>query len=338
MNVRLIVRLLCAPAALMVFAGAVAAAQPPSTLSIAFVGDIELSGAAARLIERGVDPFAGVAAALGTADLRVGNLECVVATGGAPVSGKPFVFRAPPLVLPLLRRHFNAVSLANNHSGDYGPVAFGEMLDLLDAAGVAHFGGGHDLAQAHRPLVLERHGLRVALLGYNEFMPRSFEADVDRGGVAWSDDEDVRRDVAAARRVADLVIPFMHWGQEHEKRANQRQRALARLMIDAGADAVVGGHPHVVQDTEIYRGKPIFYSIGNFLFDGFDTPETTTGWLLRLDLDRGGVRGWRAQPVRLGPAGTPRTVGPASDLCWRRGAAVPVACAGPARPPATRRR
>jgi len=89
-------------------------------------------------------------------------------------------------------------------------------------------------------------------------------------------------DIIEARRrySADLVVPFMHWGWENEPVAGPRQRRLARLMIDAGADAVVGSHPHVIQDTEIYRGRPIVYSLGNFVFDGFTTAASNTGWLL----------------------------------------------------------
>ena len=150
--------------------------------------------------------------------------------------------------------------------------------------------------------------MRIALLAYNEFFPRSFEADVDRPGIAWSEDEQVRLDIAAARgrHHADLVIPFMHWGWEHELVASARQRQLARLMIDAGADAVVGGHPHVVQDHEEYRGKPIIYSLGNFVFDGFTDRDNNTGWLLRMELDRRGVKNWRVSVARIDRHGIPR--------------------------------
>jgi poly-gamma-glutamate synthesis protein (capsule biosynthesis protein) len=117
-------------------------------------------------------------------------------------------------VLPVLKRHFDALALANNHSGDYGREAFAEMLGLLHGAGMAQFGGGHNLTQAHTPLIIERKGLRIALLSYNEFMPRSFEADSHAPGTAWSEDERVVTDIRAARTVhrADLVIPVMHWG------------------------------------------------------------------------------------------------------------------------------
>jgi poly-gamma-glutamate synthesis protein (capsule biosynthesis protein) len=181
------------------------------------------------------------------------------------------------------------------------------MLGLLKRSGLGYYGGGHNLKEAHTPLILERQGLRIAILGYDEFQPRNFEADHDRPGVAWSEDEQVVRDITDARRVwkADVVIPVMHWGWE-EPIANARQRALARLMIDAGADAVIGGHPHQLQDTETYQGKPIFYSLGNFVFEGFPDKVNNLGWVVRLSLDRKGVRGWQAHTVKIDKQGLPQ--------------------------------
>ncbi len=275
-------------------------------VSVVFAGDIMLEGGPDRAIRRGHDPFAGVAHLFKGADIRLGNLECVVATVGSVEPEKPNVFRVHPRGLKYVKRHFDAVGLANNHSGDYGPQAFAQMLGFLKQSGLGYYGGGHDLKEAHKPLIFERHGVRIAILGYDEFQPRNFEADHDRPGVAWSEDEQVVRDIQDARRVwnADVVIPVMHWGWE-EPIANARQRALARLMIDAGADAVIGGHPHQVQDTEVYRGKPIFYSLGNFVFEGFSDPVNNRAWVVRLMLDRQGVHQWQTYAVRIDKQGLP---------------------------------
>lgn len=308
-------------AALVLLLLSLKAVADAPVVSIAFVGDIMLDDAPGKVIRQGRDPFAPFAAILQAADYRIGNLECVVARGGTAEPRKPYVFRAHPRVLPVLRRHFDAVSLANNHSGDYGSAAFGEMLGRLDKAGIAYFGGGHTLAEAHAPLLVDRKGLRIALLGYNEFFPRSFEAEFDKPGVAWSEDEQVVLDIrrACSEHRADLVIPVMHWGWELEPLAGERQRRLARLMIDAGADAVVGGHPHVTQDIETYRGKPIIYSLGNFVFDGFDDAASNTGWLLRMELDAGGVVGWRIGVVHLDKEGVPHPAKGPDRQCWSRG-------------------
>ena len=284
-----------------------ARAQPPEpVVSVVFAGDIMLEGGPDRAIRRGRDPFAGVAHLFKGADIRLGNLECVVATVGSVEPEKPNVFRVHPRGLKYVKRHFDSVGLANNHSGDYGPQAFAQMLGLLKGSGLGYYGGGHDLKEAHKPLILERQGLRIAILGYDEFQPRNFEADHDRPGVAWSEDEQVVRDIQDARRVwsADVVIPVMHWGWE-DPTANARQRALARLMIDAGADAVVGGHPHQLQDTDQYKGKPIFYSLGNFVFEGFPDPVNNIAWVVRLSVDRKGVRAWQAHQVNIDKQGLP---------------------------------
>ena len=195
------------------------------------------------------------------------------------------------------------------------------MLDLLKQAGLAQFGGGNNLSEAHTPLIVERKGLRIALLGYNEFMPRSFEADFDAPGVAWSEDEQVRDDIRKARTVyrADIVIPVMHWGWENERTANDRQRQLARVMIDAGADAVIGGHPHVTQDIEHYRGKPIVYSVGNFVMKETDNDNQRRGWVLRLKLDKRGVSGFDTRVAQISFDGIPTLDRAAASPCWDRG-------------------
>lgn len=286
-------------------------AAAESLVSIVFVGDVMLADRPGQLIKQGADPFAPFAHLLDSADVRVANLECVIAQGGKP-EDKPYTFRAHPRVLKLLRRHVDAVSVANNHSGDFGRMAFAEMLQRLDHAKLPFFGGGRDLSQAHTPLLIERRGLRIALLAYDEFFPRSFEAGENHPGVAWSEDKQVVLDIRQARTVhqADIVIPFMHWGEEHQPRANDRQRELARLMIDAGADTVVGTHPHVVQDIELYKGKPIVYSLGNFIFDGFDDADNNTAWALRLQVDRAGVRHAHIHVGRIDKNGTPHPSGP----------------------------
>jgi hypothetical protein len=126
-----------------------------------------------------------------------------------------------------------------------GECPFADMLGLIKQSGLMQFGGGLNLAEAHAPRIIERKGLRIALLGYSKFMPRSFEADYDAPGMAWSEDEQVVADIQKARSAlhADIVIPVMHWGWENELTANTRQRQLARTMIDAGAATVTCGRP-----------------------------------------------------------------------------------------------
>ncbi len=298
-----------------------------ATVKLLFAGDVVLDDTAGALIAQGGDPFQGFAPLFASADIRLANLECVVATTGS-AGDKNFTFRAHPRVLPVLKKHFDALALANNHSGDYGREAFAEMLGLLKGAGIAQFGGGHNLREAHTPLILERKGLRIALLGYNEFMPRSFEADFDAPGSAWSEDERVVHDIRAARsrHRADLVIPVMHWGWENELVANARQRQLARTMIAAGADAVIGGHPHVRQDIEIVQGKPVIYSVGNFVMKETDNAHQRIGWVLELSLDRNGVASWRTHTAAIDMEGIPTPAPVRASPCGGRGMEKPGLC------------
>jgi len=324
----------CAGTALQTVLGALlflfltlpAGASP--VVSMIFAGDSTLDDDAGQLIAQGGDPFADFATFFASADIRITNLECVVATRGGATADKMYTFRAHPQVIPVLKRHFDAVTLANNHSGDFGPDAFAEMLTLLKQGGLPQVGGGFNLKQAHEPLIFERKGLRIAVLSYNEFHPRSFEAGPNLPGVAWSEDQQVVADILAARQIhkADVVIPLMHWGWENELKANPRQWQLAKLMIDAGADAVVGGHPHVTQDVGVYKGKPIVFSVGNFVMKETDNDNQRKAWVLKLDLDNQGVRGFFAQPIRLDMKGIPKMARTETGPCWQRGAKTVSQC------------
>ena len=318
---------ICALACTLLAPPAVAA---DDEVDIVFVGDVMVAEIPGQLIAKGIDPLAPFNEVLQRHDLRIGNLECVIATGGT-AEGKPFTFRADLDVLPVLKRHFDAMSVANNHSGDFGKDAFAEELGLMRKAGLPYFGGGNDASEAHKPLILERNGLRIALLGYVEFKPRSFEAGAHLPGVAWSgEDDQVIEDIAAARRDyhADIVIPYMHWGWEEEPNPSPRLREFARRMIDAGADMVVGSHPHVTQGAEMYKGKPIVYSLGNFLFNSFDTEATTTGWVLSARIGRDGVREWRTYVAKLDGDGVPHPAFDKASPCGRAGDTEISQCEG----------
>ena len=274
---------------------------------MAFVGDLMLADGPGKLIRAGKDPFIHVAPLLKQADLSIGNLECVVSPKGSP-EPKPYTFRAPQRSLALLKRYFSAVSLANNHTGDFGKTAFADMLQRLERARLPYFGGGRQLRDAHRPFVAEVRGRRIGILGYNGFFPRSFEALDDTPGNAWLDEDQVVHDIRHARETLgiDFLVVYPHWGWEYQRLASDRQRKMARLMIDSGADAVIGGHPHVTQDVETYRGKPVFYSLGNFVFDGFSDKDTTTGWIALLNWKADGSISWSVRSVRIDRAGVPR--------------------------------
>jgi len=275
-------------------------------ITLVLVGDVMLADGPGKLIRSGHDPFIHVASIFRDADITIGNLECVISSKGKP-EPKPYTFRAPKRALPLLKKYFSAVSLANNHSGDFGKTAFGDMLDLLDRHQIAYFGGGHNLRGANQPFIKDVKGKRIGVLAYNGFFPRSFEALTDSPGSAWLDDDYVREGIKRAKQQlgVDFLIVYPHWGWEYQKTASDRQQHMAHLMIESGADAVVGGHPHVTQNIEIYQGKPIFYSLGNFIFDGFKDDDTRTGWLLKLTLAADSHLTWAIREIKIDRLGIP---------------------------------
>lgn len=285
-----------------------------------FAGDIMLDEGPGRLIKSGGDPLAPFDSVLKEADYRIANLECSVAEGGFPHDHKIYTFRAAPQALSVLKDRFDAVSLANNHSGDYGRQGLLETMQNLTDAGISYFGAGINLNEAHKPLWINRKGLKIAVLGYNEYKPRSFEAGPTWPGIAWSEDDHVISDIRAAKAAgADLIIPFMHWGWEKESQPSERQRLLAHKMIDEGASLVVGGHPHVTQGAEMYKGKPIIYSLGNFVFNGFDDSAAKHGWLLRLKVDKSGLLFWDTLIAQMDEDGTPHPLSGLFSVCGRGG-------------------
>jgi poly-gamma-glutamate synthesis protein (capsule biosynthesis protein) len=292
-----------------VTAAAAPPARPPArpgTLSVAFVGDIMLDGGPGHAIGSGRDPFAGCADLLAAADLTVGNLECVLGKGGKQIL-KAYSFRAAADAPRCLARHFSAVSLANNHAYDFGPEGLLESLRILEAEKIPCFGAGGNDAAARRPLVLEKNGIRLALLGANAFRADAYAAGPDRAGVAPLREREILADIAAARQVADVVVPFVHWGPELVAQPREADIALAHAMVEAGAAAVIGAHPHVTQTVDIHRGAPIVYSLGNFVFDYFPgDPAEWTGWIVTLTFTKGRGVEMATRAVVLDAEGLPR--------------------------------
>ena len=291
-----------------------AAAMPPrrqspaGSLAIVFVGDIMLDNGPGHAIAAGRDPFAACAGLLLDADFTIGNLECVLGRGGEQQL-KAYTFRAARDSERFLAPYFSAVGLANNHALDYGPGGLAESLAVLARSGIPQFGGGETLEECRRPLVLEKNGLRVAVLACNGFNPEASAPGPGRPGVNPLREEQLLADIAAARKTADAVVPFVHWGPENTPQPRAWQPPLARKMVEAGAAAVIGAHPHVTQTVDAYRGAPIVYSLGNFVFDYYpvDPPEWT-GWVARLTFAKDRPVDLETRAVVLDAAGIPRPV------------------------------
>lgn len=242
------------------------------------------------------------------ADVFVVNLECPFTSRGEKVP-KNFNFRASPaLVAGLESGGVDVVSLANNHLMDYGEVGLADTLSTLDAAKIVHFGAGRSLAAAREPAVITVKGTRFAFLGYFFLGDRNIEppaviATEKTPGVAGhhSDLELMKKwvaeDIGAARARADVVIPFFHWGREGKTQPEAYQVELAHLAIDSGAAAVIGSHPHVLQGMETYKGAPIAYSLGNFVFGGNWNPGDKRTALLELRFRGASFAGQKIHPA-----------------------------------------
>ena len=266
-------------------APALAGATP--VLDVAVAGDIMLGrGVNNKMVAYNdyLYPYRQVADELHAADLRVANLECTI-TDLYPVPTDPSTFdfvSAKRAVAGLVYAGFSALTVANNHAGGAGPGALQDMLATLRGKGIATCGGGDNLAAARQPALMTAKGMRVALLGYDAISPQAPYATASSPGLAPLDLSTLAQDISAARSQADLVIPYFHWGIEYTKDPTADQQHAARTAIDAGADVVLGVHPHWVQGVESYKGKLILYLFGNFIFDQDWSRPTMEGLLVHL--------------------------------------------------------
>jgi poly-gamma-glutamate synthesis protein (capsule biosynthesis protein) len=244
-------------------------------------------------------PWQRIAPLLRSADVTVGNLETAVTTRGT-AQPKEFTFRGPPSGLKPMATFagFDALTLANNHSGDFGSESLLDTVRSVRAAGILPFGAGASLAVARRPAIVEAGGLKVAFLGYSDINPFGFNATSTSAGTAKADTALISADVRAARRRADVVVCFLHWGIELHPDPDLRQQQIASACLGAGAAVVLGAHPHVLGPvTAPSRRSLVAWSLGNFVFPSAGVTARTA--VLQVHLGADGVRGYRLRPVEI---------------------------------------
>ena len=252
--------------------------------------------------------FAGVQSVFDSADVLVGNLECAITDSGDR-QPKNFTFAAPLETAQALElAGFDVLSLANNHSMDFGSQGLLDTRDNLGQYSIASVGAGANAADAHAPVILERNGLRLAFLAYVDvpvekdgFDARTWIATASQPGITWADPDQITADVAAARLQSDIVIVQLHFGYEvgsYVPAISPNQRAEAHAAIDAGAALVLGSHPHILQSIEQYHGGLIAYSLGNFVMDNYYGIANAT-IILRVVLTRAGVQSYDWIPVLI---------------------------------------
>lgn len=277
-------------------------------MQIAFLGDVMLG----RLVNDHLQtvapayPWGDTLPVLRRADLRIANLECVLADGGKPAPGKVFTFRTDlKNVRSLLLAQIDLVSLANNHVLDYGTDALQEMLPTLDRHGILHAGAGTDLTSAARPAVCRVGGTAVGFVAFTDNQP-DWEAAPGTPGVYYvpvtTHGQRVDQLLALLRRTkarVQLLIVSAHWGGNWGSDAPPEHRALARQLVEAGADVVFGHSPHVFRGVEVYRGRPIIYSAGDFVDDYAVDPEERNdlSFIFLMETDGGTPRALRLFPT-----------------------------------------
>jgi poly-gamma-glutamate synthesis protein (capsule biosynthesis protein) len=240
-------------------------------------------------------------------DLTVVNLECAVSNLGTPVP-KTFNFRGDVAALPAMRAAgVEVANMANNHSYDFGPRALLDTRKNLGTNDIAAVGAGKDADQALAPAMFTIKGWRLAVLGFDKVVdpfPEAVAGPHHPGTAAGHDQGAMVGAVEAAAAQADLVIVDIHWGVELDTQPRADDVALGHQLVDAGADVVFGGHSHRLQPLEMYRGRPIFYSLANFVWPNFSSAGATTAVAEVTVTPAGKVTG-RLIPAFIEAAGHP---------------------------------
>lgn len=298
------------PAARWVDAPSQAGAEsdlPPPEVTVAFAGDVHFAGRTLTLLEEPESAFGPVSQVLSAADITVVNLETAVTEGGTP-EPKEFHFRAPPSTYEAVRAAgIDVVSLANNHALDYGQDGLADTLRHAARANMSVVGAGADADTAYAPWLTEVEGVRIAVLGLSQIQELAYrwEARDSRPGIAMAHDRSrAAQAVRDARRQADVVIVFLHWGQEGNQCPTPRMKRLARTLAQAGATAVIGTHAHLLQGDGWLGKTYVAYGLGNFLWWRDEAFSNDTG-VLRLTLRGPELTDTEFIPARISSTGQP---------------------------------
>lgn len=281
-------------------------------VSIIFVGDVMLSRNVDAKIKKYKDynyPYKNVKDYLQTGDIVFGNLETAL-TPGKAIQTNQMTFRADPEnALALKENGFDILSLANNHTPNFGEKGLKDTINSLEKADIKYVGAGND-SLAKAPATSTINGLKFAFLAYNspDVVPSTYQAGATRYGTNFIDITKMQEAVKKSKTDSDFVIVSMHAGVEYKNTPNQYQTTFARKAIDAGADLVVGHHPHVIQTVEKYKNKYIIYSLGNFIFDQMWSQNTKEGVMAKITFDKSGIINTEFKPIIIYDYSQPKIV------------------------------
>jgi len=275
------------------------------------VGDISFSRSVERVINAQKDinyPFLKIQDYLSGNDIVFGNLETPITIGREIMTGE-MIFRSNPGTEKALKKAgFSILSLANNHTMNFNQKGLLDTLNYLEQAGIKYVGAGENEEQAYQPIYIDSKGIKFAFLAYNNpiLVPQSYEAEKNRPGIAFMKVENMKKAIIETKQKVDFVIISIHGGTEYTNELNSFQVNFAHSAIDAGADLVIGHHPHVIQKLEKYKGKYIFYSLGNFVFDQMWSQETRQGLIIKAYFSKDGINKISLLPVIIENFSQPR--------------------------------
>lgn len=271
------------------------------------VGDIMLDrGVEYSVMKNGSGDFKFLFSKIGDylkgADILFGNLESMISDKGVNV-GSIYSFRAEPKAMDgLVYAGFDIVSLANNHALDYTRLALLDTMSRLEENGILYVGAGKTEKEAFSFKVIEKRGVKIGFLAYNGFGPAVWRAQKDTAGIAWvgtPDLESVKTEVSAAKAASDILFVSFHAGTEYNSEPSEFQKYFYPKIIEAGADVVIGHHPHVAEPFEKYGNGWIAYSLGNFIFDQKFSKETMSGSLLEIKIKGKKIGGIIPKDVKI---------------------------------------
>ena len=273
--------------------------KPGKEIKLLFGGDVMLDWGIGEFIEKeGYEyPFINIKGFLKSFDFRFCNLECPLSAEGEPHPVKKYIFLAKPeYIESLVYAGIDGVSLANNHTSDFGKTAFVNTMTALSQKGIRFTGAGMDIGSAHLPISMNTRGIKFAVFAYSYIAEDETFATDSTPGIAGASLDLIKEDIQQFRAINDFIIISIHWGVEYSDYPLDEQVDIAHSVIDAGADAVIGHHPHIFQGIEIYNNRPIFYSLGNFIF-GSINEDIRDNILVELKLIKKGMVSFNVHPL-----------------------------------------
>lgn len=273
-----------------------------SSIKILLLGDNMLAQSIGTRISEGEDFYQNFHSVFSQYDLIIANLETNVSNPntGKPVKAGGWNFNTnSSALLQMKSAGINVISLANNHTNDYGKKAFSEMLELLKQNNIEYFGGGHNLIESFTPAILNIRNFHICLWGFNDIEKKYANTSSKVAGTAYLDKNLIKISLDTYQEQCNFKIAYPHWGQELTTKSNTKQIEYAHFMIDSGFDLVVGSHPHVVQDTEEYKGKKIYYSIGNFIMEVAPNTISSKAIILNIEITNKGIINYKEIPITI---------------------------------------